>query len=114
LFRSIFPDGSVEEINLAAGSHSAEMETGGVRVNIIPKSGGNLFKGSVFGSYTNHSLQSNNLSDDLKARGLPIADYVDSISDFNPTLGGPLVRDRLWFHVGYRVLRTFVNSAFFN
>jgi hypothetical protein len=101
-----FPDGSVEEINLGLGAHVAEMETGGVRVNIIPKSGGNRFTGSVFGSFTNENFQSTNLTEELQAQGLTAVDRIARISDFNPTLGGPIVRDRLWFYGGFRDWRT--------
>ena len=48
---------------------SAEMATGGVRINFIPKEGGNSFKGVVFGSFTNNSLQGSNFSQDLKIAG---------------------------------------------
>jgi hypothetical protein len=101
-----FPDGNVEEINLQVGAHSAEMETGGVRVNVIPKSGGNVFKASVFGTYTNERFQTDNLSDELRAQGLTSRGNVKYISDLNPSAGGPILRDRLWFHGGYRNWRT--------
>jgi hypothetical protein len=107
----IYPDGSVEEMKIETIGHSAEMETGGVWVGIVPKAGGNDFKGSVFGSFSNHSLQSNVLTADLKARGLLSADSVDRISDFNPSIGGPLIRDKLWFHVGYRNWNVIRNSV---
>ena len=111
---TIFPDGNVEEINVQSGAHSAEAETGGVRVNIVPKSGGNRYSGSAFGSYTGHALQADNLSASLQARGLATADKIDYISDINPTFGGPFIKDKLWFYGGYRSLRTFVYSAFYN
>jgi hypothetical protein len=98
----VYPDGNVEEINLEIGAHSAATETGGVRVNIIPKEGGNQFRGVVTGSFTNEHLQSNNLGSDQKARGLTSPGNVKYIADFNPSLGGPLLRDRLWFYSGYR------------
>jgi hypothetical protein len=107
----VFPDGNVEEINLQIGAHSAEMETGGVRTNVIPKSGGNLFKGTFSGNFTNSSLQSNNLSDDLIARGLRTADKTDYLSDFNPSMGGPILRDKIWFYGGYRNWRTVTLST---
>jgi hypothetical protein len=101
-----YPDALVEEVNLGVGAHSAEMESGGVRVNIIPKSGGNLFRGTTYASFANKHLQSSNLSDDLRARGLGAANRVDYLSDVNPAFGGPIVRDKLWFYGGYRSWRT--------
>jgi hypothetical protein len=100
------PDSNVEEINVGAGSHSAESEVGGVRINIIPKSGGNAFQGVMIGSYASEHFQSKNLSDDLIARGLPAANRIKYLSDVNPSIGGPIARNRLWFYGGYRSWRT--------
>src|SRR3954452_21371403 len=41
-------DGAIEQIAFETGAISAEMGTGGIRVNMIPKEGGNAFKGSFF------------------------------------------------------------------
>jgi hypothetical protein len=97
-----YADSNTEEINLGITNISAEAETGGVRVNIIPRSGGNELTGTVFGSYTNEALQSDNLDDALRARGLTAVDRIDYLSDVSGALGGPIVRDRLWFFGGYR------------
>ena len=101
-----YPDGSVEELNMGLGAHVAEMETGGVRVNIIPKSGSNRFSGSVLGSFTNDKLQATNLDDELKTRGLTAVDRLNYISEINPAFGGPLLQDKLWFYAGVRDSRT--------
>ncbi|MGE3512411.1 MAG: carboxypeptidase regulatory-like domain-containing protein [Vicinamibacterales bacterium] len=101
-----YPDGSVEELNMGLGAHVAEMETGGVRVNIIPKSGSNRYSGTLLGSFTNDKLQSTNLDDNLRSRGLTAVDRVNYISDINPAFGGPLLQDKLWFYLGVRDNRT--------
>ena len=62
---------------------------GGVRMNYIPRDGGNAFTGSFFGTFANSSMQGSNLSDDLKARGLQTATSIDKNS--NPAA---IVRDR--------------------
>jgi hypothetical protein len=84
---------------------SAENEVGGVRTNIIPRDGGNVFGGTVFASYTNENLTTNNIDDDLRARGLPHANSVKLNGDFNPGLGGPLRRDKVWFYTSVRYMR---------
>ena len=50
----------------------------------IPKDGGNSFEGFLAGAFTNHKLQSKNLTDDLQAQGLSSVDRVNYIYDFNP------------------------------
>ena len=94
--------GAVQEMSVTVSGKSAESDVSGVTVNSIPKSGSNRFSGSVFANYTNHSLQSDNLTDDLQARGLTAVNTELKVWDFNPTLGGPIAKDRLWFFSAYR------------
>ena len=69
-FNTIVPnDATVQEVSLEVGSTSAESPNGGLRTNIIPRDGGNTFKGFFFGSFTNNRLQAGNLNDSLKALG---------------------------------------------
>jgi hypothetical protein len=91
-----------EEITYQTSGINAETSAGGVRANMIPKDGGNVFKGTLFGSFGNDTLQSNNLSQDLIDRGLAAPDALFRIWDFNVAEGGPIRRDRLWFFTSYR------------
>jgi hypothetical protein len=49
---------------------SAEQAEGGVRMNLIPREGGNTFRGYFYGAFANSSMQASNFTPDLKARGL--------------------------------------------
>jgi len=70
-FTNLFPDeGRTQEIVVDYASGNAELSFGGVRVNYIPKEGGNTFSGSFFGTGVSDSFQSDNYSEDLQARGL--------------------------------------------
>ena len=89
--------GAAQEVTIDTSSVSAELGQGGVRVNFVPRDGGNTFAGSVFATYSNSSLQGNNYTQRLKDRGLSTPDSVEKIWDFTPAFGGPLMRDRLWF-----------------
>ena len=55
-------------VDVASGS-SAEYQSNGVVVNLIPKDGGNRFGGTFFGTATGHQLQADNLTDALRALG---------------------------------------------
>jgi hypothetical protein len=96
-----FQDGNVQEYSFEISAHSAESETGGVRVNIIPKDGGNRFSGQFFGNYADDSFQADNMTDALRATGLRDPDHTVSLWTVNPSIGGPIVADRLWFYGGY-------------
>jgi hypothetical protein len=94
-------NGMMQEISIETGGMSAESELSGVRSNVIPREGGNLFKGVLSAAYTNHKFNSSNVSADLLARGLQ-ANSVDRIYDVNPSYGGRIIRDRLWFFLSFR------------
>ena len=79
------------------GALSAEADVSGVRQNVIPKAGGNVFRGSFFGNYTNDALTStSNVSNPA------LVTLNEKIWDLNPTMGGPIIRDKLWFFGAYR------------
>jgi len=100
--QNYFNDGMFQEMSYQTGALSAEVQASGVRLNMIPKEGGNAFKGSMFLSRTPGSWQSNNFTDDLRATGLRAPNRVERIQDFNPSLGGPIKKDRLWFFTSFR------------
>ncbi len=104
------PDvGSAAEIAVDTTSLSAEMATGGIRINFIPKDGGNTFGNSTFFTVANQSMQGNNYTDALKAAGLATPTQIDSTWDLNESIGGPIKRDKVWFWFSTRFNRT---SAF--
>jgi hypothetical protein len=95
-------DATVQEISLETAGLSAESELSGIRTNVIPKEGGNTFKGTFATAFTNRDLQSDNLGPDLQALGLRSVPRVNKIYDINPAIGGPLKRDKLWFFFSTR------------
>jgi hypothetical protein len=86
-----------EEVVVETAAGSAEATTGGVQINIIPKDGGNVFSGTVGTEITGPKLTFDNINDDLRARGLTKAGSVRRYYDVGGGLGGPIVRDKLWF-----------------
>jgi hypothetical protein len=95
--------GSVQEVTVDTSAVSAEQVNGGVRVNLIPREGGNQFRGSFFATAGNDKLQSSNVDDELRARRLVTPNELKSNYDVNPAFGGPIRRDRLWFFAAARL-----------
>jgi carboxypeptidase family protein len=95
-------DASTQELSYELGAISAEVAGGGVRVNIIPKEGGNRFTGSAFGNFANDRLQGNNVDDGLRLQGISTADSILKIWDSSFAFGGPLKKDKLWFWTAHR------------
>ena len=93
-------DASVQEVTYTTGAESAEMQAGGLRINSVPKDGGNTFSGSVFVYGQGSSLQADNRSDAVK----PLISIAKTAYDYqiNPSFGGPLKKDTLWFYFTYK------------
>src|SRR3954447_4776542 len=107
-------DQAVQELTYSTGSESAEIQSSGIRVNSVPKDGGNRFSGSLLFSGRGSSLQADNRSDAVKAAGITIAGTAYDWS-INPSFGGPLVKDKLWFYGTYlrQDHKIYVSSAHF-
>ena len=95
--------GMVQEVVVDVAAGSAEQSTGGVRINIVPRDGGNNFTGSFFASGSSARFQSDNVDQTLRDRRFISASTVRSNFEINPTFGGPIRRDRLWFFASGRV-----------
>jgi hypothetical protein len=89
--------GAYQEMSYQVVAGSADSQTGGVRINMIPKEGGNRWSGDFLALYSKDSFQSSNLDDDLRARGLNTPGSLVEIYDYNGGIGGPIRKDRLWF-----------------
>ena len=99
-----FDVGNAQEMQVMVGGGLGESETGGPVANIIPRSGGNTYSGSAFFSGTQSNLQSDNITEELQARGIPTAPTVRKNWDSSFALGGPIARDRLWFFGNIRTI----------
>ena len=95
-------NGIVQEVSIEGGGQDAEHEFSGVYSNLIPKDGSNTFRGFFLANLSTHGMQAKNLSQDIIDRGLTAVNSVKRYWDLNPTGGGPIKRDRLWFYSGFR------------
>lgn len=95
--------GGVQEITFQTSGMSAESETGGIQMNIVPREGANVFSTYFATNYANSNMQGENVTDELRARGFQAGVLkVDRIYDANGAFGGPVKRDRLWFYTTHR------------
>ena len=96
-----------QEVLIDTGAGDMETYAGGVRINFIPRDGGNQFSGSGLFAFSNNSLAGNNVTPALRAAGLGDPNTVKRLVDINPSFGGPIVQDRAWFHVSGRFNEAF-------
>jgi hypothetical protein len=93
---------TVEEMVLQTGGISAEVNADGPVMNIVPKEGSNTFRTILNGLYSNNRMESDNLTDALRARGLKTGNHTVKIFDESVSLGGPIKQNKLWFFVAFR------------
>ena len=93
---------TIEETALETGGATAESSSPNVAMNMVPKEGGNTFRYSVEGLFTNHNFQSSNLTDTLKARDITEVPKLNRMYDAGFTVGGPIKQDKVWFFASVR------------
>ena len=91
------PYNFIKEVQLSTGSYNVDTRSSlGGLINAVTNSGTNEFHGSVFGFYTN-----NKLSENEKLGLLDVTQGDFSNYDFGFGIGGPIIRDKLWFYAAY-------------
>lgn len=97
----------MEEISVQSGGLSAEYgSVKGAVVNVLTKSGGNDFSGALTMYYNNKDMVTDN------TKGTPLEGTLSGAKyEIEPgfTMGGPVVKDQLWFFTNLSVYR----SAFY-
>jgi Carboxypeptidase regulatory-like domain len=92
-----YPIGESSEIQVTIAGGLGETDRGGPAFNLIPKTGGNSFSGTGFLSLAGKWSQGDNFDDTLRSYGFTAVPALIKNWDTNFALGGPVVKDRLWF-----------------
>ena len=88
---------------MAAAAKGADQQSPGVTLSFVIKSGGNNFSGAYLGAWQDGAFQSNNVTQELRDKGFDPGDNkFTRYNDVSLDLGGPILRDRLWFYASYR------------
>lgn len=98
----------IEEVELEVGGHMPEVGLAeGAYVNMVSKSGGNEFHGGLQAFYYNEDMVFDlTPEDEAKAYGLTAPEGYTSIYDLSAYLGGPILKDKLWFFSNLRLSGT--------
>ncbi len=97
---------NVQEFRVDSNTYPAELGTGtGGQISIITKSGGNAFHGSLFEYFRNDKLDARNLFDGANPSIL-------RLNQFGGSIGGPIVKNKLFFFAGTEVLKQRTRSPF--
>ena len=88
---------NAQEMQITLSGALGEAEVGGPILNIVPKTGGNTFQGTVFVTGAGSWAQGNNVDAALEAQGITEAAGLIKLWDVSGAMGGPIKRDKLWF-----------------
>ena len=104
----VYDTPNAEEVAIVVGGGLGESDIGGPVMNLMPRSGGNVFSGSAFLNLAGEWSGGNNLDDEIKALNPNLTQTPGIVNAFDTSVsfGGPIKRDRLWFYGSYRALST--------
>src|SRR5215213_2244616 len=104
-----FSEESVQEFQVNQNGFSAEFgRAGGAVVNVVTKSGTNVFHGGLFEYLRDESLNANDPGTKATQarRGLPNKRPASRINQFGGRLGGPVIENKAFFFFTYDVQRS--------
>src|SRR5271157_1668161 len=93
----LYGENAIQEFQISAGQYSAMYGGGSGFVNAITRSGSNSFHGNVFYYNRPSATQANDAIS--KANGYPKP--LDNLQQFGGSIGGPIIKKRLWFFADY-------------
>ena len=107
---------NAQELAYTLSGGLGEAETGGPTMNVVPRTGGNIFTGSLFFSGANSAMQGSNLTQELRDAGLRDPNELIKAWEANGAIGGPIIRDRLWFFLSTKrqITRLYVSGMYYN
>jgi hypothetical protein len=97
---SYFNFDSFEQISVVNGGGDVSVQSSGLSINLVSKSGSNKFKGSSVFTFQNDKTQNGNVSEDLFTRGTGgflSGNPINKIYNLSAEYGGPIVKNRLWW-----------------
>ena len=90
-----------EEMQISTGGADVTMQSPGVGVNLVTKSGTDKFRGSARFYVTDEKFQSINVTDDLRKQGATSGNPIQNIKDYGVEVGGPIKKGRAWVWGSY-------------
>ena len=96
---------AIAEFQILTNTYGAQFGGTGAAVNIVSRSGTNKFHRSVYDFFRNNALDSRGYFD-VDADGNPAPAPLYHRNQFGGTLGGPILKDRLFFFANYEGLRS--------
>jgi hypothetical protein len=93
---------NTQEVTFTTSGGLGESEVGGPQMNIVPKTGGNTVSGNLYFAGVSSGMVDSNYSDELREQGLRTPGDILKLWDFTAGVGGPILRDRIWYFANFR------------
>jgi hypothetical protein len=97
---SYFNFDSFDQISVVNGGGDVSVQSSGLSINLVTKSGSNVFKGSAVGTFQNDQMQGNNVTREqfaLGTSGFLSGAPIKKLYNISGEYGGPIVKNRLWW-----------------
>jgi len=97
---SYFNFDAFEQISVVNGGGDVSVQSSGLSINLVTKSGSNVYKGSTVGTFENKNMQNRNVDEDLFSRGTGgflSGNPVKQIYTASIEYGGPVLKNKLWW-----------------
>jgi Carboxypeptidase regulatory-like domain len=97
---SYFNFDSFSEIQVTTGGGDVSVQSSGLAINLVTKSGSNVFKGSAVSTFENDAMQGQNVTKalfDAGANGFLSGNPLSKIANYSVEYGGPIMKNKLWF-----------------
>jgi hypothetical protein len=91
-----------QEVAFTTSGGLGEAEVGGPTMSIVPKTGGNTVRGTFYTAGVNEAMVGSNYTPELQAAGLTVPGQLLKLWDFSLGVGGPVLKDRLWYYGVFR------------
>jgi len=92
---------SFEEIQVTTGGADPRIQTSGAQLNMVTKRGTNDFKGAARYFLTKHSWQTDAIAPSEAQDYLAQGNTINNIANWSGDIGGPILKDKLWFWGSY-------------
>ncbi|MCC7124813.1 MAG: TonB-dependent receptor [Acidobacteria bacterium] len=91
-----------DQVQVSAAAKGAEAQSPGATLSFVIKSGSNRFAGHYLLAWQDGAFQGNNVTQSLRDQGFDSGNNkFTRYNDASADLGGPIIRDRLWFYGAY-------------
>jgi len=91
-----------DQVQVSGAAKGADAQSPGATLSFVVKSGSNKFAGAYLLAWQDGAFQGNNVTDELRQQGFdPGNNKFTRYNDVSLDLGGPILRDKLWFYAAY-------------